>query len=55
MKNRLLRLAGRIHFRKIRNRFLFAKGLYRFYINGQEGSDQLFAPGFTSYYTRLQV
>lgn len=24
MKNRLLRLAGRIHFRKIRNRFLFA-------------------------------
>lgn len=35
--------------------YMTAKGLYRFYINGQEGSDQLFAPGFTSYYTRLQV
>jgi len=33
---------------------LTAKGLYRFYINGLEGSDQLFTPGFTSYYKRHQ-
>lgn len=31
-----------------------AKGLYRFYMNGAEGTDQLFTPGFTSYYNRLQ-
>lgn len=31
-----------------------AKGLYRFYLNGAEGTDHLFTPGFTSYYKRLQ-
>lgn len=32
-----------------------AKGLYSFYLNGSEGTDHLFTPGFTSYYKRLQV
>ncbi|MFS0724309.1 family 78 glycoside hydrolase catalytic domain [Paenibacillus sp. 1P07SE] len=31
-----------------------AKGLYRFYLNGAEGTDHLFTPGFTSYYKRHQ-
>ncbi len=31
-----------------------AKGLYNFYLNGAEGTDHLFTPGFTSYYKRLQ-
>ncbi len=31
-----------------------ARGLYRFYINGKEVSDQLFTPGWTSYNKRLQ-
>ncbi|WP_201000984.1 family 78 glycoside hydrolase catalytic domain [Paenibacillus glycanilyticus] len=31
-----------------------AKGLYSFYLNGIEGTDHLFTPGFTSYYKRLQ-
>ncbi|OMF26752.1 hypothetical protein BK133_20145 [Paenibacillus sp. FSL H8-0548] len=31
-----------------------AKGLYSFYLNGAEGTDHLFTPGFTSYYNRLQ-
>ncbi|CAM4258086.1 alpha-L-rhamnosidase [Paenibacillus endophyticus] len=31
-----------------------AKGLYRFYLNGAEGTDHLYTPGFTSYYNRLQ-
>jgi len=31
-----------------------AKGLYSFYLNGTEGTDHLFTPGFTSYYKRLQ-
>jgi len=35
--------------------YMTARGLYRFYINGVEGTDQLFAPGFTSYHSRLQV
>jgi len=34
--------------------YITAKGLYRFYINGIEGTDHLFTPGFTSYYKRLQ-
>ncbi|MFX3636955.1 MAG: family 78 glycoside hydrolase catalytic domain [Candidatus Pristimantibacillus sp.] len=34
--------------------YLTAKGLYSFYLNGIEGTDQLFTPGFTSYYKRLQ-
>ncbi|RTE09191.1 family 78 glycoside hydrolase catalytic domain [Paenibacillus whitsoniae] len=33
---------------------LTAKGLYRFYLNGIEGTDHLFTPGFTSYHKRLQ-
>ncbi|OCT11459.1 hypothetical protein A8709_07255 [Paenibacillus pectinilyticus] len=33
---------------------LTAKGLYRFYLNGIEGTDHLFTPGFTSYHQRLQ-
>jgi alpha-L-rhamnosidase len=32
-----------------------AHGLYRFYLNGVEGTDQQFTPGFTSYHHRLQV
>ncbi len=32
-----------------------ARGLYRFYLNGVEGTDHLFTPGFTSYHKRLQV
>lgn len=35
--------------------YMTARGLYRFYLNGVEGTDQLFAPGFTSYHSRLQV
>jgi len=35
--------------------YLTARGLYRFYLNGIEATDELFAPGFTSYYHRLQV
>jgi len=31
-----------------------AKGLYSFFLNGVEGTDHLFTPGFTSYYKRLQ-
>ncbi len=34
--------------------YFTAKGLYKFYINGTEGTDWLFTPGFTSYYKRLQ-
>lgn len=34
---------------------LTSKGLYSFYLNGVEGTDHLFTPGFTSYYKRLQV
>jgi alpha-L-rhamnosidase len=34
---------------------LTAKGLYSFYLNGVEGTDNLFTPGFTSYCKRLQV
>ncbi|WP_336772527.1 alpha-L-rhamnosidase [Paenibacillus sp. MMO-58] len=33
---------------------LTAKGLYSFFVNGVEGTDHLFTPGFTSYYKRLQ-
>ncbi|SFE53793.1 alpha-L-rhamnosidase [Paenibacillus catalpae] len=33
---------------------LTAKGLYSFFINGHEGTDHLFTPGFTSYYKRHQ-
>ncbi|WP_139991496.1 family 78 glycoside hydrolase catalytic domain [Paenibacillus paridis] len=33
---------------------LTSKGLYSFYLNGEEGTDHLFTPGFTSYYNRLQ-
>ena len=35
--------------------YLTAHGTYYFYINGKSGSDDLLSPGFTSYYTRLQV
>lgn len=31
-----------------------AHGLYRFWINGKEGTEDRFTPGFTSYYSRLQ-
>lgn len=31
-----------------------AHGLYEFWINGKEGTEDRFNPGFTSYYTRLQ-
>ncbi|MFE6077470.1 family 78 glycoside hydrolase catalytic domain [Paenibacillus sp. NPDC057886] len=31
-----------------------AKGIYHFYLNGMEGTDHLFTPGFTSYHDRLQ-
>ncbi|MDO4650439.1 MAG: family 78 glycoside hydrolase catalytic domain, partial [Eubacteriales bacterium] len=31
-----------------------AHGLYEFWINGERGTDELFKPGFTSYYKRLQ-
>jgi len=31
-----------------------AHGLYTFTINGQEGTEDKFNPGFTSYYTRMQ-
>lgn len=31
-----------------------AHGMYRFWINGQKGSERVFAPGNTSYYKRLQ-
>lgn len=34
---------------------LTAKGLYSFFLNGIEGTDHLFTPGFTSYHKRLQV
>ncbi|MCA0755777.1 glycoside hydrolase family 78 protein [Paenibacillus sp. N4] len=34
--------------------YFTAKGLYSFYLNGVEGTDHLFTPGFTSYYKRLQ-
>ncbi|MBT2293136.1 glycoside hydrolase family 78 protein [Paenibacillus albidus] len=34
--------------------YMTAKGLYHFYINGTEGTDDLFNPGFTSYNKRLQ-
>jgi len=34
--------------------YLTAKGLYGFYLNGVEGTDFLFTPGFTSYHHRLQ-
>jgi alpha-L-rhamnosidase len=34
--------------------YMTARGLYSFYINGREGTDNLFTPGFTSYYKRLQ-
>ncbi|MBB6637148.1 glycoside hydrolase family 78 protein [Cohnella thailandensis] len=34
--------------------YLTAKGLYSFYLNGVEGTDDLFTPGFTSYLHRLQ-
>ena len=34
--------------------YMTAKGLYRFYLNGVEGTDHLFTPGFTSYYKRMQ-
>ncbi|GMK39125.1 alfa-L-rhamnosidase [Paenibacillus sp. CCS19] len=34
--------------------YLTAKGLYSFYLNGIEGTDHLFTPGFTSYHKRLQ-
>jgi alpha-L-rhamnosidase len=34
--------------------YMTSKGLYQFYINGEEGTDDLFNPGFTSYYKRLQ-
>lgn len=34
--------------------FLTSKGLYSFYLNGIEGTDHLFTPGFTSYYKRLE-
>lgn len=34
--------------------YLTAKGLYSFYLNGNEGTENLFTPGFTSYYKRLQ-
>lgn len=34
--------------------FMTARGIYRFYINGYDGTDDLFTPGFTSYYKRLQ-
>lgn len=33
---------------------LTAKGLYSFFLNGIEGTEHLFTPGFTSYYKRLQ-
>lgn len=33
---------------------LTAKGLYSFFVNGIEGTDHLFTPGFTSYYKRHQ-
>ncbi|KQX56564.1 family 78 glycoside hydrolase catalytic domain [Paenibacillus sp. Root444D2] len=33
---------------------LTSKGLYSFYLNGIEGTDHLFTPGFTSYHKRLQ-
>lgn len=34
--------------------YMTARGLYKFYVNGTEGTDYLFTPGFTSYYARLQ-
>ncbi|MEH7418882.1 glycoside hydrolase family 78 protein [Neobacillus drentensis] len=34
--------------------YMTSRGLYHFYINGTEGTDHLFNPGFTSYYKRLQ-
>ncbi|WP_438495751.1 family 78 glycoside hydrolase catalytic domain [Paenibacillus sp. IHBB 3054] len=34
--------------------YMTARGLYKFYLNGAEGTDHLFTPGFTSYYVRLQ-
>ncbi|WP_239616544.1 family 78 glycoside hydrolase catalytic domain [Cohnella mopanensis] len=34
--------------------YMTARGLYKFYLNGEEGTDDLFTPGFTSYYSRLQ-
>ncbi|MED4954806.1 family 78 glycoside hydrolase catalytic domain [Paenibacillus macerans] len=34
--------------------YMTARGLYKFYVNGKEGTDHLFTPGFTSYYARLQ-
>ncbi|MFC4304323.1 family 78 glycoside hydrolase catalytic domain [Cohnella boryungensis] len=34
--------------------YMTARGLYKFYLNGTEGTDHLFTPGFTSYYARLQ-
>lgn len=34
--------------------YMTAKGLYSFYVNGRQGTDNLFTPGFTSYYKRLQ-
>lgn len=35
--------------------YLTARGVYYFYLNGQLGAEDMFNPGFTSYYTRLQV
>lgn len=34
--------------------FMTAKGLYSFFLNGIEGTEDLFTPGFTSYHKRLQ-
>ncbi|MGO4371924.1 alpha-L-rhamnosidase N-terminal domain-containing protein [Paenibacillus sp. MCAF20] len=35
--------------------YLTARGLYSFFLNGIEGTDHLFTPGFTSYHKRHQV
>jgi alpha-L-rhamnosidase len=35
--------------------YLTARGLYSFFLNGTQGTDHLFTPGFTSYHKRHQV
>ncbi len=35
--------------------YFTAHGVYYFYLNGVLGSEDMFSPGFTSYYKRLQV
>ena len=47
-----IRLRGKVQLAELR---VTAMGLYRFYINGKDITDNLFMPGWTSYLHRTQV